>query len=84
MGIRDRLKRLERATEGNFQTFVCPDCGETFKDAGDVALRVIVAGWQDEVGQEREPDTVVDSILTHPCEGLADAVFESFPGLRHA
>jgi hypothetical protein len=41
-GIRDRLRRLERASEGKTMTLVCPECGEEFIAAGDVAVEFLV------------------------------------------
>lgn len=82
--MRSRPKRLERATEQHFSVIVCPNCGEAFRDVGDLPLRVLVAECQDTTGEDRESDPVVDSILSHPCEGLTDAVLSSFPGARHA
>ena len=45
MGLRDRLRRLERASEGETMTLVCPECGEELIAAGDVAVEFLVHEW---------------------------------------
>ena len=45
MGIRDRLRRLEQATEGESTTLVCPECNEEFTLYGDPALEFIAYEW---------------------------------------
>ena len=43
MGLKDRLARAERAAGEHFATAVCPECGEAFRYAGDLALDIVVA-----------------------------------------
>ncbi len=57
--FRDRLRRLERETEGGM-TLVCPECGEEFVVAGDVAAEYIVFEWSKEVGQKGHHETPED------------------------
>ena len=45
MGIRDRLRRLEKATEGERTTLVCLECNEEFTLYGDPALEFIAYEW---------------------------------------
>ena len=45
MGIRDRLRRLEQATEGERTVLVCPVCREEFTLYGDPALEFIAHQW---------------------------------------
>ena len=77
MGLRDRLRRAQQRADKHLTTVVCPDCGQTFRTGSDIGLKVLVAGWQGEaleVGEDSEPDPVVNSILAHPCESLVRAV----------
>ncbi len=80
MGLRDRLRRAQERADKHFTTVVCSDCGQTFRAGSDIGLKVLVAGWQGEalevgeVGEDSEPDPVVNSILAHPCESLVRAV----------
>ncbi len=82
MGLKNRLERLERTVD--ITVLICPECGEEVRDAGDLALRVLAADWQEHVGEQREPDPVVDRVLSHPHEGLRAAVLRAFPGVGHA
>ena len=41
VGIRDRVKRLEEATEGERTTLVCPECGAEFVVYGDAPLEYL-------------------------------------------
>jgi hypothetical protein len=45
VGIRDGLRRLEHATEGERMVLVCPECGEEFTLYGDPALEFIAHQW---------------------------------------
>ena len=45
MSIRNRLRRLEVATEGERTTLVCPECGEEFTLYEDPALEFIAHQW---------------------------------------
>src|SRR5687767_2309275 len=46
MGLRDRLKRLERETEGEKMDLRCPECGWEITVFGDPPLDLIVYRWQ--------------------------------------
>jgi hypothetical protein len=45
VGIRDRLRRLEQATEGERTALVCPECGEEFTLHGDPAMEFMAYEW---------------------------------------
>ncbi len=45
MGLRDRLKRLQRAADKNLETMRCTGCGETFKVPADTLLSLMVVEW---------------------------------------
>ena len=62
MGLRDRLKRLEKAAEAETMTLVCPECGAEFVAHGDVPLEFIVHQWVKETGEAGHHETP-DSIL---------------------
>ena len=84
MALRDRLRKLRKGAEGEMFDVACPECGQRFRGAGDVATDVMVAEWRDGAGHEREPDPLVDAILGHPHEALLAEVLREFPGLRDA
>jgi hypothetical protein len=60
MGLRDKLRRLEREAEGKSMTLVCPECGEEFVAYGDVALECIAYGWSKESGEKGYRETPED------------------------
>jgi hypothetical protein len=45
-GLRGRLKRLERDTEGEKMVIECPTCGEAFVLYGDPAADYLVHLWR--------------------------------------
>ncbi len=45
MGLRDRLKKLERETRGERYELVCPECGEAFTLYGDAPVEYLVWEW---------------------------------------
>ena len=85
MGLRGRIKRLERATEGEVATLVCPACGDEFVVYGDAALELIAWDWEQESGCETYRQTPADVIrLTEhehdPSEFVDKATGEPFLG----
>jgi hypothetical protein len=48
VGIKGRLKRLERGANSEMVKLVCPECGEEFKAAGDAALQFLVHEWRED------------------------------------
>jgi hypothetical protein len=84
--MKGRLNRAERAAGEHFTTAVCPECGEAFRYAGDLALDLVVAQWA-RVAQWTEHDEVdptVERVLDHPHEELVDEVLSDIPALRRA
>ena len=80
--MKGRLGRLERAAVEHFTTAVCPECGEAFRYAGDLALALVVLQWVRATGTEHDVDPIVERVLHHPHEGLVDEVLSDIPALR--
>jgi hypothetical protein len=85
MGFRGRIKKLERATEGEVATLVCPACGEEFVVYGDAALEYLGWAWEQGSGSETYRQTPADVIrLTEhehdPSEFVDKATGEPFVG----
>ncbi len=77
MGIRDRLRRLEQATEGESTTLVCPECNEEFTLYGDPALEFIAYEWakgyEDKLyGPSIDPAVVKMAAHEHDANGFID------------
>ena len=72
MGLRGRLDRAERAAGEHFTTAVCPECGEAFRYAGDLALDLVVAQWvrATQWTEHDEVDPTVERVLDHEHEDL--------------
>ena len=87
-GISDRLNRAEKAAGEHFTTVSCPECGEAFRYAGDLALDLVVAQWarvaegEEAAGHAEHP--TVERVLDHPHEELVDEVLSDIPALRRA
>ena len=45
MGLRDRLRHLERAAEGEITTLVCQECGEEFRVREGIELELVAHAW---------------------------------------
>ena len=56
-GLRGRLKRLERGTEGDRTILECPTCGEEFTLYGDPAADYLVLRWRQGHDQGHEGET---------------------------
>ncbi len=84
MGLRDRLKRLERAAGDHFTTATCPVCGETVRTPGDLALALLAAQWVREMGTKRDEDPVVSRVLDHPHEAFLLEALRDIPGVSYA
>ncbi len=85
MGLKDRLDRAERAAGEHFITAVCPECGEAFRYAGDLALDLVVAQWARATGTEHDDvDPTVARVLDHPHEELVDEALRDLPAFRRA
>ena len=84
MGLRGRLDRAERAAGEHFTTAVCPECGEAFRYAGDLALDLVVAQWVRATGTGYEVNPTVARVLDHPHEELVEETLRDLPALGRA
>jgi hypothetical protein len=85
MGFRGRIKKLERATEGQVATLVCPTCGDEFVVYGDAALEYLCREWAKTSGGEtyRQTPADVTRLTEHehdPSEFIDKATGEPFLG----
>jgi hypothetical protein len=93
MGLRDKMRRLERAAEGEITILVCQECGEEFVAREGVELDLVAHEWAEEherrggtVYQETPPDALV--IANHPHSELSlvdkrtgERLFASWDGI---
>lgn len=80
MSIKTKLGRLEKSVAERTTVVSCPECGETVRDFGDLALKVLVADWREATGQpEHAPDPALDRVLAHPHPGLVKEVLRDLP-----
>lgn len=78
MGIRERLRNLEREAEGEYDALVCRECGERFQVAVDTDLAYLAWEWAQEMGERSYQETPADVFLIaehahgdeHPLETL--------------
>ncbi len=83
--MKGRLDRAERAAGEHFTTAVCPECGEAFRYAGDLALDLVVAQWvRATQWTEHEVDPTVERVLDHPHEELLHKALSDLPAFRRA
>ena len=71
VGLRDRLKKPERATEGEKYELVCPECGEGFVAYCDAPLKYMAWECVQNSGGESYRETPADVI--HMTEHEHDA-----------
>ena len=79
--LRDRLRRLERETEGERMTLVCPECGEEFTATGDVAVEYILREWTRQTGDEGYRKTPENMLRAFQHEHDVSAFVEKSNGL---
>jgi hypothetical protein len=60
MGLRDKLRRLERRSEGETVTLVCQECGEEFRVAEDTGPALVAFEWQEHTGAKSYQPTPKD------------------------
>jgi hypothetical protein len=85
VGLKDRLDRAERAAGEQFTTAVCPECGEAFRYAGDLALDLVVLQWvRATQWTEHEVDPTVERVLDHPHEELLHEALSDLPAFGRA
>ena len=85
MGIRERIKQLEQATEGERTTLMCPECGEEFVVYGDAPLEFLAHEWAENYEGEvyRKTSEEVIRLTEHKHDAVAfidKATGESFLG----
>ena len=74
MGIRDRLRRPEKATEGETVVARCERCGEEMRIREGILLDVSCLEWQthrdgtNELPADTDPD--IRWVWEHPCDAL--------------
>jgi hypothetical protein len=83
-GMKGRLNRAEKAAGEHFTTAVCPECGETFRYAGDLALDLVVLQWVRATGTEHDVDSIVERVLDHPHEELLHEALSDLPAFGRA
>ncbi len=69
MGIRDRIRNLERAVEGEVVALRCRGCGEGFTVAEDTDLELLAREWALGAGVDPHQPTPPEilSLTEHPC-----------------
>jgi hypothetical protein len=72
MSLRDKIRRLERAAEGEVAVLVCQECGEELRVRDGVELDLVADSWaerQRERGLKVYGETPEDVHLSnnHPC-----------------
>ena len=84
--MKGRLGRLERAAGEHFTTAVCPECGEAFRYAGDLALDLVVLQWAraTQWTEHDEVDPIVERVLDHPHEELLHEALSDLPAFGRA
>lgn len=78
MGLRDRLRNLQRTADEHTTLLTCRDTGEKMRAPEDAALRVVVAKWREGVGQEHD-DPLVDWLSPYLERGLVDEQGREWP-----
>lgn len=81
MDLRGRLKRLERKTEGEITTLLCPECGEEFTVHGDVAVEYIVYEWSKVTGERGYHEVPENMLRVFQHEHDASTFVEKRSGL---
>ncbi len=79
--LRRRLRRLEEATECEYQILVCPECGEEFVAHGDVAVEFIAHEWAQATGEKSYRDHPGDVVRIFEHEHDPSAFVEKRSGL---
>jgi hypothetical protein len=69
VGLRDKLRRRERAAEGEMVTLLCRECGEELTVAEDTDLALLAYEWVQGSGGESYQPTPADVfvITGHRC-----------------
>jgi hypothetical protein len=88
MGIRERLRNLEREAEEEHTVLLCRGCGERFCVAVDTDLEYLAWEWIQETGEKsyREPHPDVFVVADHPHDVgtlVYEATGETWPEILH-
>ena len=87
-GMKARLNRAERAAGEHVSTVSCPECGETFRYGGDLALELVAASWarvaEGEEAARYEEHPTVARVLDHPHEALVGEALRDLPAFGRA
>jgi hypothetical protein len=74
MGLRDRLRHLERAAEGEAPLVVCLECGEEVRIRSGIMLDLVALEWKMHHDGAEEPPTEtprdVRWVWEHPHDAL--------------
>jgi hypothetical protein len=77
MGIRDRLRRLERGAEDEITTLVCQECGQEFRVQAGIEFELVAYAWAEGMkergheGHYQQPPEDVLRINRHPHSELS-------------
>jgi hypothetical protein len=79
VGLRDKLRRLERAAEGEMVTLLCRECGEELTVAEDTDLAYLAWEWAQETGEKSYQPTPpeVFVVVEHEQHGEAPLVVKA-------
>ena len=91
MGLKDRLRRLQKAAGERTTELVCQECGERLTAPRDIALRLTYAAWlkrraerHGEPVVNHDDDPAVRLIADHPHDAVVDVRTGRPPGLPGA
>jgi hypothetical protein len=87
VGLKDRLRRLQKVSGEHTTELVCQEYGERMRVPRDIALRITRAVWLKRRAERRgepvasEDDPVMKLIESHPHDALVDVRTGRPPGL---
>ncbi len=80
-GLRGRLRRLERETQGETYELLCPGCGEAFTLYGDAPVEYLLWEWGKEGEGETHRETPAGMLRAFEHEHDPGAFLEKRSGL---
>lgn len=80
MGLRDKLRRLERRSEGETVTLLCQECGEEFRVAEDTDVELLAWEWIEHTGEKSYQPTPKDVFVIVEHEHGASALVKKATG----
>jgi hypothetical protein len=80
MGLRGKLRRLERLSEGETVTLLCQKCGEEFRVAEDTGPALVAWDWLQQTGAESYQPTPKDVFVIVGHEHGASALVKKATG----